>query len=628
MFCSNCGSQMLEGAKFCQKCGTKLNADTNVEIQSRLTEEPVNTKDKTQENSDQSNITGENVGYNTSNSNEKVIPKKLIFGIVIVVVIICGVFALLASDHKDKYIEIVKMGILEAYPQKMVGEAFNDYLDHVTWESGLSEDGQRFVNVRGEILYLDNNAEIVVQFLVDKDDETFTYNACEMDGVPQNDYFVWMLFENVYGDDSDKKTFDTEADINSEGRTKSYNNEFGNISVTLDYAEFVNQIESAMGEPIYPDEDCIFLRIVVTVENIGTETGGLPMGWNEVVYDGTYEFSEYWNTEVANDDRYDLSEMEPLTTPKTGVLIFMVPISVVDSDKPLALNINDISGETAISYEINPELNASSQSNANITRDTAGNNAASEDNICFNDIPVSDLLNSSAMELVQRFGGSYYADGEGRISYDEIEFYMLDDETVEYIWSFSLECFSINGNALNVNDEGVIYKDEIIELLGTVYEDESLSSGYYMTYYYPTYSVSFGVNKFSEVSDIRIYNLATGNSDYSGNVSGTYQEPIENYWKLSGSYSDSTGSLTLSLSIYSSQEEGEIEIGSADIYASNGQHYVGSVTPVEKNVYKIATDTGEEVLLVEEDYGDIIMLQLYVDGQYLGEYQMVEHYES
>ena len=383
-----------------------------------------------------------------------------------------------------------------------------------------------------------------------------------------------------------------------------------------------------MGDPIYHVEDCIFLRIVVTVENIGTETGGLPMGWNEVVYDGTYEFSEYWNTEVANDDRYDLSEMEPLTTPKTGGLIFMVPISVVDSDKPLDLNINDISGETAISYEINPELNASSQSNTNITQDTAGNNAASVDNICFNDIPVSDLLNSSAMELVQRFGGSYYADGEGRISYDEIEFYMLDDETVEYIWSFSLECFSINGNALNVNDEGVIYKDEIIELLGTVYEDESLSSGYYMTYYYPTYSISFGVNKFSEVSDIRIYNLATGNSDYSGNVSGTYQEPIENYWKLSGSYSDSTGSLTLSLSIYSSQEEGEIEIGSVDIYASNGQHYVGSVTPVEKNVYRIATDTGEEVLLVEEDYGDIIMLQLYVDGQYLGEYQMVEHYES
>lgn len=278
MFCPNCGSQAIESAEFCQKCGTKLIIDTNVEIQSRLTEEFVNTKDKAQENSDQSNITGENIEYNMNNSGAKAIPRNLIIGIVIAVIIFSGMFSFLASGHKDKYVEIVKMGILEAYPQKTVGEAFNDYLEHATWESGLSEDGQRFVNVRGEILYLDNNAEIVVQFLVDKDDETFTYNACEMDGVPQNDYFVWMLFENVYGDDSDKKTFDTEADINSEGGTKSYNNEFGNISVTLDYAEFVNQIESAMGEPIYPDEDCIFLRIVVTVENIGTETGGLPMG--------------------------------------------------------------------------------------------------------------------------------------------------------------------------------------------------------------------------------------------------------------------------------------------------------------------------------------------------------------
>ena len=102
----------------------------------------------------------------------------------------------------------------------------------------------------------------------------------------------------------------------------------------------------------------------------------------------------------------------------------------------------------------------------------------------------------------------------------------------------------------------------------------------------------------------------------------------KNYWKLSGSYSDNTGGFTLSLSIYSSQEEGEREIGTADIYANNGQHYAGAVTPVEKKVYKIATDTGEEVLLVEGDYGDTIMLQLYVDGQFLDEYRMVEHYES
>lgn len=71
-----------------------------------------------------------------------------------------------------------------------------------------------------------------------------------------------------------------------------------------------------------------------------------------------------------------------------------------------------------------------------------------------------------------------------------------------------------------------------------------------------------------------------------------------------------------------------MKIGTADVYANSRQQYSGVVTSVEKNVYRIATDTGEEVMLIEEDYGDVIMLQLYVGGQYLDEYQMVEHYES
>lgn len=249
----------------------------------------------------------------------------------------------------------------------------------------------------------------------------------------------------------------------------------------------------------------------------------------------------------------------------------------------------------------------------------------------FNDIPITELLNSSAVELVQKFGGNYYANGDGGISYDEIEFYMLDDETVGYIWSFYPEYFSINGNILTANSEGVIYSDEIIELLGTDYEDESLSSGYYMTYYYPTYTLSFGINKFSEVSDIRIYNLAGGSSeasDYaSANNSSGYYEPIDNYRKLDGFYIGNVEQSTLSLSIYTSQEEGEIEIGGADIYVNNGLHYYGSVIPIEEKVYKVEVETGEEVLLKEVSSDNDVVVQLYVNGQYLEEYQMIEHYE-
>ena len=168
--------------------------------------------------------------------------------------------------------------------------------------------------------------------------------------------------------------------------------------------------------------------------------------------------------------------------------------------------------------------------------------------------------------------------------------------------------------------------------MGSDYEDESLPSGYYMTYRYPTYTLSFGINKFSEVSDIRIYNLIAGNNDASvyasDDISAGDQEPVENYSKLSGAYSDSMGMLTLSLSIYTSQEEGETEIGTADIYANNGQHYIGAIIPTAENVYKVETDTGEEVLLVVTVSADSITLELYVDGQYLEEYRLEEHYES
>ena len=114
----------------------------------------------------------------------------------------------------------------------------------------------------------------------------------------------------------------------------------------------------------------------------------------------------------------------------------------------------------------------------------------------------------------------------------------------------------------------------------------------------------------------------------AGDIVPGYQEPIENYWRLSGSYTGSTDMSTLSLSIYSSQEEGETAVGNVVIYTDNGKDYTGTVTPIGENAYKVAAGTGEEVLLIESVSGDVVVLQLYVDGEYLDEYRMKEHYES
>lgn len=125
---------------------------------------------------------------------------ELIVGVVLVVAVVY--YALSSSGTGDKYIQIVKNGTLDAYPQMTVGEAFDGYLDNPKWESGLSEDKQRFVNVKGGILYAEKEAEIAVQFFVNEKDGSFKYNACEINGLPQTNLIVWGLFENIYGTQS------------------------------------------------------------------------------------------------------------------------------------------------------------------------------------------------------------------------------------------------------------------------------------------------------------------------------------------------------------------------------------------------------------------------------------------
>lgn len=246
-------------------------------------------------------------------------------------------------------------------------------------------------------------------------------------------------------------------------------------------------------------------------------------------------------------------------------------------------------------------------------------NSDFEGNICFSGIPVSEVLGSWGARVVKKFG---YTDGNGLLSYNGAIFNMWDDFTIDSITSFYPKYFSINEYALNVGS------DELVGLLGQNYEEEWLMGGYYMTYSYPEYSISFCINKFREVEHIVIYNHAIDRGGLSdGTVTG-YQEPIDYYYELSGRYSGRVEQSVLSLSIYSSLEEGETAIGNVDISVKGIQNYHGDVFFSSKDIFYVETDTGGKVLLVKSTSDGIIVLQLYVDGQWIEDYWMQEHYES
>ena len=244
MFCHKCGAQMVEGAAFCPKCGTKA-------VHTDDDQQPMNTATPIVE-PQQADAEVPPIAENTKRTPKAsglrkvaIIGRVLMWGtllllflhlpispailvagvaigiilsaigakhplglskiielvVAVILLVVVGFSTLSSGGTGDKYVQLVKSGTLDGYPQMTVGEAFDGFLSDPKWESGLSDDNVRFVNVKGGALYFGEEAELAVQFIiVDEKEGSFQYNACEVDGTPQNNLVFWGLLETIYGD--------------------------------------------------------------------------------------------------------------------------------------------------------------------------------------------------------------------------------------------------------------------------------------------------------------------------------------------------------------------------------------------------------------------------------------------
>ena len=351
MFCPKCGTQVLEEAEFCQKCGTKL-------IENDTTSQRIEMSGR------QVSVAAENTQAPLPNAvkagkRHKFVKYGLVcFGVVLVIMVV----ALLKSGgENDKYIQMVKGGTLEAYPQKTVGEAFDGYLGNPKWESGISEDGARFVNITGKIFYYDKETDLLVQFIIDNDElESFSYYACELNGVPQDNFFFLGLLEAVYNGDELSSAENSSGYVPGEnsimiGETRSISVDDGEMEVTLDSIEFTDGPISFGYNNLTPDDGFTYLVASLTVKNTGTtETGLFTMG-STVIYDGKYEYTT--EGEIGE----NISNLDPLSNAKTAAIIFMVPKSAAESEDALVINISTGFGGDDISYTIRAGSNTATQ---------------------------------------------------------------------------------------------------------------------------------------------------------------------------------------------------------------------------------------------------------------------------
>lgn len=148
-------------------------------------------------------------------------------------------------------------------------------------------------------------------------------------------------------EENEESTVQDRIDIDE---TKVIDNDYGNLKVTLDYAEFSSRKENeyAAGGYEYPDEGNVFLNVVFTVENIGKKPGSMFSAGSKVIYDGEYEFYKKY---VEGESTADIA---PLTSPVTSMLIFEVPKEVLETDKALAIYLDEnyVNNDTVLSFTI------------------------------------------------------------------------------------------------------------------------------------------------------------------------------------------------------------------------------------------------------------------------------------
>lgn len=245
--------------------------------------------------------------------------------------------------------------------------------------------------------------------------------------------------------------------------------------VTLDSIEFTDGSLSTGYYYLTPDDGFTYLIATLTVRNTGMKGADFYTSGSTVIYDGKYEY----NKESALSD--DFTGLAPLSNPRTGVITFMVPKSVAESNDALVINIADVS------YVIRPGDDTSSGIGTNGDASEIGNvyegSWAGRDydrifmeinyvdaNGGYFDISIS--WSSSASEVSEWELWGVYMEEEGVIQYygNQIESCYYDDGGVN-----SEVVSETEEGILWIGDDGLLYWDDYTESSGESYALEKLA---------------------------------------------------------------------------------------------------------------------------------------------------------
>ena len=100
-----------------------------------------------------------------------------------------------AGCSSSQEVETIKQSKLEMCPTATVEEMVDRFFGDPSWESDITDEDIKFVNIGGDITYVEKPVRAVIQFIFSKDETSFEYQAFEINGVPQNQLIAEALLK-------------------------------------------------------------------------------------------------------------------------------------------------------------------------------------------------------------------------------------------------------------------------------------------------------------------------------------------------------------------------------------------------------------------------------------------------
>lgn len=192
MICPVCGKEVPDNSSYCNSCGASI-IDNSIhsDYVSSITPPPV-----PEHTNDIAVAPKKRFGKNIAIG----IVLLLIAGMVVSYVQHGTIYNLINKDSQ-KYIDMVKGGHPVDQPDDVTyGKAFNNFFSSPKWKYFQATNGKHIVQFDGKCSYLEKTVDMVIQFELNLENNSFQVYAVEMNGIPQNQLFIYALIMKVFED--------------------------------------------------------------------------------------------------------------------------------------------------------------------------------------------------------------------------------------------------------------------------------------------------------------------------------------------------------------------------------------------------------------------------------------------